>query len=106
MSSTRIARLLQRHRTELSKVNLTPLLEHLVKNRVISKEEQQSVINCETSKRGAAGPLGSVDKLIEILPSKGFNAFREFCAILEMDCPHLLTSLVLDSTGKGQEGHL
>ena len=37
---------------------------------------------------------------MEILSKKGFNAFREMCTALELECPHLLTSLLLDSTGK------
>ena len=88
-SSNRITRLLQKHKGELSRVDLEPILVHLVKKRVISREEQLA--------------LGSgdqrVEKLIELLPTKGFNAFREFCVILEMDCPHLLTSLLMDSNG-------
>ena len=90
-SSHRITKLLQKHRTELNNVSLDPILVHMVKKRVISRDEQQAVLN--------SGPH-KVDKLIEILPQKGFNAFREFCVILELDCPHLLTSLLMDSNGK------
>ena len=90
-SSNRITKLLQKHKTELSKVNLDPILTHMVKKRVITRDEQATVV--------AATGDRKVDQLIQILPQKGFNAFREFCVILEMDYPHLLTSLIIESNG-------
>ena len=89
-SANRITRLLQKHKNELCQVDLEPILVHMVKRRVISSDEQASVTTS----------IEKVDKLIEILPAKGFNAFREFCVILEKDCPHLLNSLLSDANGK------
>lgn len=91
-SANRITRLLQKHKNELCQVDLDPILVHMVKRRVVTTEEQAAVLT--------AASADKVDKLIEILPAKGFNAFREFCVILEQDCPHLLNSLLSDANGE------
>ena len=90
-SANRITRLLQKHKNELCQVDLDPILVHMVKRRVVTTEDQAAV---------TASGAGKVDKLIEILPAKGFNAFREFCVILEQDCPHLLNSLLAEANGE------
>ena len=46
--------------------------------------------------------INKVEKLIEILPGKGLNSFREFCVVLEQDCPHLLNSLLAEANGKSR----
>ena len=89
-SRNRISKLLLKHKHELGNVDLDPILIHLVKKRVISSEEENLV-------RSASN---KVEKLIEILPGKGLNAFREFCVVLEQDCPHLLNSLLAEANGK------
>ena len=59
---------------------------------IACEEERQILSEQNISARG--------DLFVEILSKKGFNAFREMCTALELECPHLLTSLLLDSTGK------
>ena len=93
-----IARLLERHKTVLGR-EMDPtnsqVLAHLVKKGVLSPEEQHILV----SERNYAirGEM-----FVDLFSRKGFNAFREFCITLELECPHLLTSLLLDSTGKTQ----
>ena len=98
MSGSRksIARLLDRHKTVLGR-EMDPtnsqVLDHLVKKGVLSSDELQVLI-CERN-YAARGEM-----FVDLFSRKGFNAFREFCITLELECPHLLTSLLLDSTGK------
>ena len=98
MSGSRksIARLLDRHKTVLGR-ELDPtnsqVLAHMVKKGVLSLEEQR--ILATERNYAIRGEM-----FVDIFSRKGFNAFREFCVTLEMECPHLLTSLLLDSTGK------
>ncbi len=91
-----IARLLDRHKTVLGR-ELDPtnsqVLSHLVKKGVMSGEE----LHLLTSERNYAV---RGEMFVDLFSRKGFNAFREFCITLELECPHLLTSLLLDSTGK------
>ena len=56
-------------------------------------EEERSLVN-------EKNPTLRGEIFVDLFAQKGFNAFRELCNCLEMDCPHLLTSLLLDSTGK------
>ena len=91
-----IQKLLDRHKLQISK-ELDPsqsgLIGQLTKKGVFSvDEEKQLMLEQNVSARG--------DLFVEILAKKGFNAFREMCVALELECPHLLTSLLLDSTGK------
>ena len=91
-----IQKLLDRHKLQLSK-ELDPsqsgLITQLTKKGVFSAdEERQLMLEQNVSARG--------ELFVDILSKKGFNAFREMCVALELECPHLLTSLLLDSTGK------
>ncbi len=93
-----IARLLDRHKTVLGR-EMDPtnsqVLAHLVKKGVLSPEEQHLLISERNyAVRG--------EMFVDLFSRKGFNAFREFCITLELECPHLLTSLLLDSTGRTQ----
>ena len=91
-----IQKLLERHKLQISR-ELDPgqsgILTQLVKKGVLNAEEE-SKIRIETNLTAKA------DLFVDILSKKGFNAFREMCNALELECPHLLTSLLLDSTGK------
>ena len=91
-----IQKLLDRHKLQISK-ELDPsqsaILTQLTKKGVIVSDEERQIL-CEQNV-AARGDL-----FVEILSKKGFNAFREMCTALELECPHLLTSLLLDSTGR------
>ena len=92
-----IQKLLDRHKLQISK-ELDPtqsgLITQLTKKGVLNSDEERQLMLVEqnVSARG--------DLFVEILAKKGFNAFGEMCCALELECPHLLTSLLLDSTGK------
>ena len=91
-----IQRLLDRHKLQISR-ELDPgnsgILTQLSKKGVINSDEERHILSEQNiAARG--------DLFVEILAKKGFNAFREMCIALELECPHLLTSLLLDSTGK------
>ena len=69
------------------------LLSRLGDKGVLSILEQRAILGEERQEiRG--------DILVEIISGKGFSAFRQFCTVLETEFPHLLTQLLLDSTGK------
>lgn len=93
--SRSIARLLERHKVSLSNEILAPnVLQQLSKKGVISAEEEDSL-------RSEANPVLRGDLIVHLFSQKGFNAFRELCITLELECPHLqLTSLLLDSAGQ------
>ena len=89
-----IQRLLERHKLQISReLEHSGILAQLVKKGVVNHEEE-SKISLEVNLTARA------DLFVEVLSKKGFNAFREMCNALELECPHLLTSLLLDSTGK------
>lgn len=89
-----IARLLDRHKIALSReIDASSILQHLVKKGVLSHEDERRLV----SERNV---MVRSDLLVEMFAHKGFNAFRELCMILELECPHLLTSLLLDSAGR------
>ena len=73
--------------------SVSPVLHHLVQKHVITAEEERQLLN-------ERNPTLRGEIFVNLFAQKGFNAFRELCNCLEMDCPHLLTSLLLDSTGK------
>ena len=89
-----IARLLDRHKIALSReIDSSSILQHLVKKGVLSHDDERKLVSERNTHTRS-------DLLVEMFAQKGFNAFRELCMILELECPHLLTSLLLDSTGK------
>ncbi len=91
-----IQKLLDRHKSQLAR-ELDPqtssVMTTLTKKGVLNTEEERILLHERNlTARG--------DLFVDILSKKGFNAFRELCVTLELECPHLLTSLLLDSTGK------
>ncbi len=91
--SRSIARLLERHKASLAReIETTDVLRHLCKKGVIDERESAAIV-------GAADPAARADAVVELFSSKGFNAFRELCVTLELECPHLLTALLLDNGG-------
>ncbi len=91
-----IARLFDRHKSVLGQEidpTQSQVLNHLVKRGVLTVEEQRSLV----AERNYAA---RGDLFVDLFARKGFNAFREFCVTLELECPHLLTSLLLESTGE------
>ena len=91
-----IQKLLDRHKLQISR-ELDPgqsaMLSQLSKKGVLNAEEERQI-------KSEANIAARGDLFVDILAKKGFNAFREMCTALELECPHLLTSLLLDSTGK------
>ena len=90
-ASRSIARLLERHKSALAReVEGTGVLGRLVAKGVLAGEDARPA--------AAVGTGG--DLLVDTFSRKGFDAFRELCVTLEVESPHLLTSLLLDSQGK------
>ena len=97
VASRSIARLLSRHKSAISsEVETTGVLARLVSKGVLTQEEEGRIGECPTRDDKA-------DALIDIFSRKGFDAFRELCVTLEVESPHLLTSLLLDSQGEMSE---
>ena len=91
--SRSIARLLERHKVILAREMDNPkVIEQLVNKGVLTSED-------EVKLRSQSGDA-KADVIVEMFSQKGFNAFREMCVTLEMECPQLLTSLLLDSAGE------
>ena len=89
-----IQRLLERHKLQISReLEHSGILTQLVKKGVVNHEEESKL-------KSEVNLTARADLFVEVLSKKGFNAFREMCNALELECPHLLTSLLLDSTGK------
>ncbi len=92
-----VARLLDRHKSSLSRaVERTGLLSRLTEKGVLTGEEAAAI------RADATGSSGSL--LVEVFSRKGLDAFRELYVTLEVESPHLLTSLLLDSQGEFECG--
>ncbi len=102
-ASRSIARLLARHKSALAReVAGTGVLARLASKGVLT-EEEQSALKSDARTREEGGTGG--DMLVETFARKGFDAFRELCVTLEVESPHLLTSLLLDSQGRNRIIH-
>ncbi len=92
--SRSVARLLERHKSALSReLSNTSVVSLLAKRGVITAEEEAALLS-ETR------PEARADVFVSFFAQKGFNSFRELCVTLEMECPHLLTALLLDNPGE------
>ncbi len=97
-ASRSIARLLERHKSALAReVERTGVLARLAKKGVLSGEEEARLR--QDARPGSEGGTGG-SLLVDVFSRKGFDAFRELCVTLEVESPHLLTSLLLDSQGE------
>lgn len=93
--SSEVRTLMCRHKASLLReLNATNLLNVLVKRGVISEVDRDAVA-------GSADRSSEtdIDLFIDVIGTKGFNAFREFCFALEAECPHVLTNLLVDHHG-------
>lgn len=97
--SSEVKSLMCRHKASLLReLNATNLLNVLVKRGVISEVDRDAVA-------GSADRSSEtdIDLFIDVIGTKGFEAFREFCFALEAECPHLLTDLLVDHHGVNGE---
>ncbi|XP_059472548.1 tight junction protein ZO-1 isoform X4 [Neocloeon triangulifer] len=86
-----VSRLLDRNRELISReLESTKILGLLVKKGVLSVDEEQAV-NSHTDANLRC------DVFVRVLAQKGLSAFRELCYALEKECPHVLTSLLVDA---------
>ena len=90
-----IAKLLERHTSVLARElgENSTLLSRMGDKAVLSILEQRAILGEQKIELRS-------EMLVEIISGKGFSAFRQFCTVLETEFPHLLTQLLLDSTGK------
>jgi len=86
-----VSRLLDRNRELISReLESTKIVGLLVKKGVLSVDEEQAV-NSHTDANLRC------DAFVRVLAQKGLTAFRELCYALEHECPHVLTSLLVDA---------
>lgn len=88
-----VSRLLERNKELISReLESTKILGFLVKKGVLSIDEEQAV--CSQSDANIR-----CEVFVKVLAQKGLSAFRELCYALEKECPHVLTSLLVDTGG-------
>ena len=88
------ARLLAKHRsTIVRELDVATVLPQLVEKGVFSYAEEREVLL-------SLDPRRRTEIFIDLLSRKGFDAFHEFCRVLERSSPHLLTYFLLDNQGK------
>ncbi|XP_054712748.1 LOW QUALITY PROTEIN: disks large homolog 5-like [Uloborus diversus] len=86
--------LLKFHRTRfLQCVDIDRLIPHLQSNGVLSNDDV-------TDLRKYTSSGAKAEKLLDLLPSKGSQAFQAFCLALENTYPHLLTVMFLSGNKK------
>ena len=89
-----IARLLGKHRkTLVREINADQVIPYLVRNGIIDYSEDRDLYMTQTPKQRA-------ELLIDILAKKGGQGFRELCSALEVQNPRLLSTLLVDLTGR------
>ncbi|XP_063757358.1 tight junction protein ZO-1 isoform X3 [Eleginops maclovinus] len=96
------AKILKKHRQKiLSELDVNTVLPYLVYDKVFSLGEYKEILGHESSKK-------RTEIFLDHLSSKGPSAFCSFCSVLEEECPHLLTSFLLDEKdgepGQGRNG--
>ena len=88
------SRWLDTHRNTLAKqLNLDAVLPKLVHAGVLTFEEDGRILKAAERNR-------QVDIFIECMSKKGQVAFSEFCQVVGVVQPDLLTSLIVESAGK------
>lgn len=86
--------LLKFHRTRfLQCVDIDRLIPLLQTNGVLSNDDV-------TDLRKYSSSGAKAEKLLDLLPSKGSQAFQAFCLALETTYPHLLTVMFLGGSKK------
>ncbi|KFM61603.1 hypothetical protein X975_08598, partial [Stegodyphus mimosarum] len=86
--------LLKFHRTRfLQCVDIDRLIPLLQSNGVLSNDDV-------TDLRKYSSSGAKAEKLLDLLPSKGSQAFQAFCLALETTYPHLLTVMFLSGNKK------
>lgn len=89
--------LLKFHRTRfLQCVDIDRLIPLLQTNGVLSNDDV-------TDLRKYSSSGAKAEKLLDLLPSKGSQAFQAFCLALETTYPHLLTVMFLGGSKKMRE---
>ncbi|KAK6184685.1 hypothetical protein SNE40_007104 [Patella caerulea] len=89
-----VARLFERHRPRL--------LKELDINRIFPKLARKGVFTPveETEISSITDNIKKIEVFLDLLSVKGTKAFQEFCSSLEELSPSLLTSFLLDTSGK------
>ncbi|XP_056271772.1 tight junction protein ZO-1 isoform X6 [Pseudoliparis swirei] len=84
------SKILKRHRQKiLSELDVSAVLPYLVYDKVFTLGEYKEILGHESSKK-------RTEVFLDHLSCKGPAAFCSFCSVLEEECPHLLTSFLLD----------
>jgi len=87
------SKILKRHRQKiLSELDVSAVFPYLVYDKVFTLGEYKEILGHESSKK-------RTEVFLDHLSCKGPAAFCSFCSVLEEECPHLLTSFLLDEKG-------
>lgn len=86
--------LLELHRSKFARAIDVDRIYSILKSADVLSDDDISTINGQTSK------TAKVEKLLDILPSKGMLAFQNLCHALETTYPHLLTLMFLGANHK------
>ncbi|XP_014776830.2 disks large homolog 5 [Octopus bimaculoides] len=86
--------LLELHRSKFVRAIDVDRIYSILKSADVLSDDDISTINSQTSK------TAKVEKLLDILPSKGMLAFQNLCHALETTYPHLLTLMFLGGNHK------
>ena len=89
-----VSRLLSKHRSAIAvDLDVRAVLPVLIRKAVFTYADECEILSQPDARQRA-------EVFIDILSEKGYDAFKEFCLALEICCPHLLTSFLVNSPGK------
>ena len=85
--------LLVKHRAQIVReLDINRVLPQLVHRGVFNYSEEREILQHADHRRRA-------EAFVDLLSSKGLNAFHEFCGVLEHSSPGILVSFLLDNPG-------
>ncbi|KAB7497429.1 hypothetical protein Anas_11092 [Armadillidium nasatum] len=75
------------HRNKFASLDIERLIPPLRENNILTQDDIDNL-------RRQANPVQRMHNLLDILPSKGSQAFQTLCLALENISPHLLTIML------------
>ena len=84
-------RIIDRHRDKFRQaVSIERLSSALLVSHILTDADWQTIENVE-----GLGSSQRVDRLLDILKTKGYDKFKRFCVILETTYPYMLNCMFL-----------
>ena len=90
--------LLRHQQTFLETLDVQRLYPTLHGHKILTMEDVNAINQQQT-------PAARVERLLDVLPSKGPHAFQAFCKSLESNYPHLLTSMFFGGSVTNASGN-